>query len=78
MNLNVYLENDLAQSLNQLVKKTHQPRNAIIREALRVWIINNQVTQWPVSILNYKGMPDFPSFESHRVDLADQDEDPFG
>lgn len=77
MNVNIYLEEALAKSLNQCVKQTGQSRNAIIREAVKEWIMHHQITKWPASIVNYKGMPEFPAFESHRNDLLPPDEDPF-
>ena len=39
MNINIYLEDSLADSLNHYVKETGQSRNAIIREAVQEYII---------------------------------------
>ncbi len=76
MNVNIYLEDALAKSLNQYIKESGQTRNAVIREAIKEWIYNHQIKKWPASILNYKGVKGWPSFESHRKDLLPPKEDP--
>jgi hypothetical protein len=75
MNINVYLEDPLAKSLNQYAKKSGTPRNAIIREAVKEWIIHHEVKQWPKSILTFKGLTAIPSFESYRTDLLPSDDE---
>ncbi len=77
MNINIYLEDSLAKSLNSHVKETGQSRNAIIREAVKDYIISHQVTKWPDSVLKYKGTKNIESFESHRDELTPPKEDPF-
>jgi len=77
MNINIYLEETLAKSLNQCVKQTGASRNAIIREAINEWILHHQVKHWPTSILNFKGVAKTPSFESFRDELTPpSDENP--
>lgn len=75
MNINVYLEDTLAKSLDYCAKKTGASRNAIIREAVREWIIHHEVKQWPKSVLDFKGYADVPSFESFRDDLLPPDDE---
>jgi hypothetical protein len=77
MNINIYLEDTLAQSLNYFVKETGQSRNAIIREAVKEYIIAHQEQKWPDSVLKYKGTKGITPFESHRDDLLPPKEDPF-
>lgn len=76
MNMNIYLEDSLAKSLNQSVKQTGQTRNAIIREAIHEWILHHGVKKWPASVLNYKGISKFEPFEATRNELLPPDEDP--
>lgn len=77
MNINIYLEDSLAKSLNHYVKETGQSRNAIIREAVQEYITAHQVTSWPDSVLKYKGTKGIEPFESHRDELIPPKEDPF-
>ena len=77
MNINVYLEDSIFNSLNNCAKKSHKSRNAIIREALKQWLAQYEVKQWPKSILNFSGIDKLPSFESYRKELLLPKEDPF-
>lgn len=77
MNVNIYLEDSLAKSLDNSVKKSGQSRNAIIREAIKEWLLHHEVKKWPASILNFKGIANAPTFESYRDDLLPPKEDPF-
>jgi hypothetical protein len=76
MNVNVYLEDTLAHQLGRYAKSIHKPRNMIIREAVKEWLAHHEMKKWPKSILNFKGYPDFPAFESLRSDLHPSKEDP--
>jgi metal-responsive CopG/Arc/MetJ family transcriptional regulator len=76
MNINIYLEDALARQLNQYVKHSGKPRNMVIREALKEWMTFHQSKEWPESILQHKGYPDFPGFELTREELNPPSEDP--
>lgn len=76
MNINIYLEDELAKSLNQLVKQSGHTRNAVIREAVREYIVHHEIENWPASVLNYKGSKGMTPFESHRDELLPPKEDP--
>lgn len=77
MNVNVYLENGLAHQVSHLAKQLHKSRNAVIREALQEWVQRFQGKQWPVSILDFKGVKgDFTAFEDYRKELLTTIEDP--
>ena len=76
MNINIYLEDTLANSLNDYVKKLHKSRNAIIREAVNDWIKNHERRKWPASIITFKGVANLTPFESFRQELLPPDEDP--
>lgn len=77
MNINIYLENELAEEINCLVKSTGKSRNAIVREALKEWVAHHTSRTWSKAILNFKGCPDIPPFEATRDELILPKEDPF-
>lgn len=77
MNVNIYLEDKLAHQLNEFTHRTGKSRNLIIREAVKEWLEHHGTkNQWPKSILNFKGCPDLPAFESARDELHSAKEDP--
>ncbi len=76
MNINIYLEEDLAKELKDYSLETGQSRNGIIREAVREWISHHQAKTWPKSVLQFKGCPEMPTFESTREELLPPSEDP--
>ena len=76
MNINIYLEDLLAKSLNHYVKQSGQTRNAIIREAIKEWLAQHEIKKWPNSILKFKGVREAAAFESYRSDLLPPKEDP--
>jgi len=76
MNINVYLEDSLAKSLDQSAKQLGSSRNALIREAIKEWILHHEVREWPTAILKFQGIKDAPNFESYRDDLLPPSEDP--
>lgn len=77
MNVNIYLEDELAKQLDELAKITGRSRNMLIREAVRDWIKYHNTKQWPKAVLNFKGCKDMPPFESLRNELIAPKEDPF-
>jgi hypothetical protein len=77
MNINIYVENKLGQQLKTEAKVKGITRNALIREALHYWFIHHKAHEWPSVILNYRGDPAFPAFESHRKALKKAKDDPF-
>ena len=77
MNISIYLEAPLATKTQQYAEKMGMTRNALIREAVKVWIIQHEVSAWPESVLNFQGVADFPSFEEGRDDFVAPIEDPF-
>lgn len=76
MNINVYLEDAIAKSLNHCAKDLGSSRNSIIRAAIKEWILHHEVRRWPLSILKYQGVTNVPPFESYRNDLLPPNEDP--
>jgi hypothetical protein len=76
MNVNIYLEENLAHQLDKYIEQSGTKRNAIIREAIKEWLARRQPQKWPDCIMNFKGDPDFPPFESFRENLLPPKEDP--
>ena len=76
MHFNIYLDEDTAKRLKEATENSHETRNATIRKAIRYWLDQSQVRQWPAEIIKYKGIEDFPAFESNRQELLDANEDP--
>lgn len=77
MNISIYLDMPLAKKAQQYAKKTGTTRNAIIREALRVWLLQHETRSWPKSILNFKGVDEPIVFEKDREELLPPNEAPF-
>jgi metal-responsive CopG/Arc/MetJ family transcriptional regulator len=76
MNINIYLEDFLAKSVNYCAIQEGKTRNAVIREAIKEWVMRHEVKQWPQSILEFEGIAGAPSFESSRNELLPPKEDP--
>lgn len=76
MNVNIYLEENLAHQLDEYIEQSGTKRNAVIREAIKEWLARHQPQKWPDCIMNFKGDPDFPAFESFRENLLPPKEDP--
>jgi len=77
MNVNIYLEDELGKTLNELSEELGMKRNAIIREALHEWVQNHRIAKWPRSVLEFQGVKDFPAFEADRKKLKKPKTDPF-
>jgi hypothetical protein len=70
MHFHVYLDQELGEEVRIICQKTHKKRNAVVREALRLYIHQQKKKTWPDSILAFRGIKDFPAFESYRKDLG--------
>jgi hypothetical protein len=77
VNFNLYLDDDSADRLNQLARKTGTPRNALVRQAVRTWLDRNAAV-WPQEVLEFEAEPSLVPFEAHRAELVPARDDPFG
>ena len=77
MHFNIYLDNDTAEKLKTATEKSHESRNAIIRQAINQWLDQTQNKTWPKNIIDFTGLDEMPTFESHRKELSKPNEDPF-
>ncbi|CAN5224324.1 ribbon-helix-helix domain-containing protein [soil metagenome] len=76
MHFNIYIDDETGLQLNHLVKNSHRSRNALIREAIEQWLQQKLKPQWPNEVLQFKGVKDYPPFESHRDQLLPPKNDP--
>lgn len=76
MNIGLYLEQPLAVQIQRYADKIGSTRNAIIRMAIKDWLKEHDAPRWPKSVLNFKGVSDFPAFESQRENLLPPNDDP--
>lgn len=75
MNVNIYVEDKLGKEINQMAKALGKSRNAVIREALKEWVIHHGRHEWPNIVKNYAGVKDFPNFEEYRNELKEKKEE---
>lgn len=78
MNFSIHIDNEIANKLNDLVKETKKPRNALINQAIRLFLDQMGKSEWPSEVKKLAGaFPDLSSFESSRKELVPPREDPF-
>ena len=77
MNLNIYLEDQVAKQLSTCAVKLHRKRNSIIREALKEWLDKHSNKNWPTSVLEFQGIKDWDDIVELRKDLPDRGKDLF-
>ncbi len=77
MNFNIYLDDELGKRLILATESNHRSRNALIREAVDLWLTTHERAQWPKEVLEFEGDIAFPAFESYRDDLGAHKDDPF-
>lgn len=78
MNINIYLQDQLLAEVDRLARETGRSRSALIREAIEAWLARRSGKEgWPASVRDWKGVPDFPPFETARRESAARPEDPF-
>jgi hypothetical protein len=69
MHFNIYLDDNLGERLINATKKNHKSRNALIREAVDLWLKTNEKTAWPKQIMAFEGNDSFPALESYRSEF---------
>lgn len=79
MNFNLYLDDHTAQELDSTAKSLGETRSGLIRKAVREWLDKKTLGSpgWPSSILEWRGDPGSPPFESYRGELLPLREDSF-
>ncbi|MBM0743298.1 hypothetical protein JOY44_17040 [Phormidium sp. CLA17] len=71
MQIMIDLPTDLEQDLIRQAAQLNVPLQTLILETLRqrTQATSGSASLWSDVVLSYKGIPDFPAFESYRDDL---------
>jgi hypothetical protein len=69
MNFSIHLSNDLVERLDQIARESGKTRNALIREAVGELLDRRRVSKWPISVMNFRGIPGMIRFEESRKEL---------
>ncbi len=80
MNLNIYINDNLAKQLDVIAVHAHKKRNTLIQEAISLLVQSYKKEKWPDSILNFQGISNFTKwegFEQHRKELKKPNSDIF-
>lgn len=77
MNLNIYIEDKLADEISHIATSTGKSRNLVIREAIKEYVADHSVKPWPESVQSFKGVKSFPDVKTLRKGLKEPKEDPF-
>ena len=80
MNVNLYINDELAKQLDMVALTTHKKRNTLIQEAIFNLVKDHRGKTWPESILNFKGikdLSDWDGFEQYRKELKEPNSDIF-
>ena len=79
MRFHLHLDHQTAKEISKIAKKLGETRNGLIRKTVREWLGRKAPgTQvWSPVILEWRGIPDFPSFESYRGELVPSCDDSF-
>jgi len=68
MQITIDLPQDLEQELIRQASQSNIPLQILIIQALRQ-LTQTTASRWSDVVLSYKGIPDFPAFESYRDEL---------
>ena len=71
MQITIELPQDLEQDLIRQAAQSNVPLQTLIVQSLRqlTQLTPTPASQWSDAVLSYKGIPDFPAFESYRDEL---------
>ena len=71
MNINIYIEDKLAEQLSKYANKFHRKKNSIVREAIKDWLTRHTERKWPNAILQFNGIKEFPDVKELRKGLTE-------
>ncbi len=80
MNLNIYINDNLAKELDFIVAHVHKKRNTLVQEAISLLVKSYQKEKWPDSILSFQGIHSYDKwegFEQNRKELKEPNADIF-
>ena len=76
MHFNVYIDDETGRLLTDVAQQSGETRNALIRRAVREWLLRQSKPQWPAEIMDFAGVPDIEPFEAGRDQLEPPASDP--
>ena len=76
MHFNIYLDDATGDRLAGAAQKAGVTRNALIRQAVGVWLARDVQPVWPTAVLAHEGDAMAEPFESHRQALLPPVSDP--
>ena len=76
MHFNIYLDDTTGQQLAVAAQQSGLTRNALIRQAVTVWLAQHTQPRWPDVVMAYQGDASAEPFEAHRQTLTPPALDP--
>ena len=76
VNFNVYVDDVTADKLKRLARKTGASRNALVREAIAVYL-ERGASEWRAIVMEFDGDARVRAFETARAELSAPVDDPF-
>ena len=77
MYFNIDIDEQVSHQLSTIAKNRGQSSSTLIREVIIEWLQRHpNQAQWPSTVKAFKGVKDFPPFESYRSELKPPSQDP--
>lgn len=77
MYFNIDIDDQMGHQLATIAKKRGQSSNTLICDVIIEWLQRHPIpSQWPPTVKAFKGIKDFPPFESYRSELNQPSQDP--
>ena len=80
MPFSVHMDEETRRAIESLARNSGKTRNALINEAVREFVRNHAVREWPANVKAWikpskrRNTVSLPPFESYRNELAEQRE----
>ena len=75
--MNIYIEDKLAEQLARYSERLHRKKNSIVREAIKDWLTKHTERKWSKSVMQFKGIEDFPDIKELRQDIVESNKQLF-
>jgi Arc/MetJ-type ribon-helix-helix transcriptional regulator len=69
MSCSIHLSNEMVERLDRAASETGKTRNALVREAVAEWLDRRRMSQWPPSVMSFKGLQGVTRFDESRKEL---------
>ena len=66
MNFSIHIDDRTAKSLAREVRRSGKTRNALIGEAVRQYLDQSRISEWPAELLEAQPLKGLKPFESFR------------